>query len=160
MKAIIVYYSLDGNVDDTAENIAEILAADTLRLEPQKEYPTGKVSKFFWGGKSVMFGEKPKLKPYSVNLEEYDTIILGTPVWAGSFVPPLRTFIQESKLDGKKIALFACSSSGNANGCFQKLKKECGIDHAAAELSLVDPLKKQKEEDKRKIQDFVKKLKK
>ena len=64
MKSIIVYYSLEGNTEYTAKEIAAKLGADLLRLEPVKAYPTGKVSKFVWGGKSAMMAETPQLKPY------------------------------------------------------------------------------------------------
>ena len=39
----------EGNTKYTAEKIAKELDADTIRLIPVKEFPTGKVSKFFWG---------------------------------------------------------------------------------------------------------------
>ena len=88
MKTIVVYFSLEGNTEYVAEKISDYLKTDTLRLEPVKEYPRGNFSKFFWGGKSVVFGETPKLVPYNFDASKYDVIIIGTPVWAGSFTPP------------------------------------------------------------------------
>lgn len=60
-RAIVVYFSLEGNSKYVADVIAEYMEADTLRLEPAKDYPKGNVGKYFWGGKSVVFGDKPKL---------------------------------------------------------------------------------------------------
>ena len=48
MKAIIVYYSLEGNTDYTANILAKELGADLLRLEPVTPYPTDN-KKFFAG---------------------------------------------------------------------------------------------------------------
>ena len=45
MKILIVYYSLEGNTKYVAEKIAEQTGADLLCLEPEKAYPTGKVTK-------------------------------------------------------------------------------------------------------------------
>ena len=159
MKTLIVYYSLEGNTKSTAEKIAAALDADILQLSPVKAYPTGGFSKFFWGGKSASMGEKPKLEPYAFNLSDYDCIILGTPVWAGTFTPPLRTFLDENNLSDRKLALFACSSGGNATKCFAKLKKALHQESVLAELSLVDPFAKPSDENNRKIEDFCSKIK-
>ena len=41
-------------------------------------------------------GERPALEPYDVDLTAYDRVVLGFPVWASNFTPPLRTFIREN----------------------------------------------------------------
>ena len=71
MAAIVVYYSLEGNTAYAAERIASELGADLLRLYPEKEYPDGGFKKFFWGGKSAIMAETPKLKPYTFDAEDY-----------------------------------------------------------------------------------------
>ena len=80
MKIAVVYYSLEGDTKFVAEKIAGRLNADLIELKCVKAYPTGKVSKFFLGGKSVTFGEKPALIPYNFNAEHYDVVIIGSPV--------------------------------------------------------------------------------
>ena len=75
MKAIIIYYSLEGNTEYTAKLIASELNADLFKLEPKKAYPTGKISKFVWGGKSAMMSESPDLQPYQFDAVSYDYII-------------------------------------------------------------------------------------
>ena len=158
MKAIVVYYSMDGNTKFVADKIANILDADTLRLEPTKEYPKGNVSKFFWGGKSVVFGEKPKLQPYQFNADAYDLIIIGTPIWASSFVPPIKTFLKEHDLSNKKLAFYACSMGGDTEKCFTKLKIEISNPKVINTLSLVEPYIKPTKENDTMIEDFCKKL--
>lgn len=108
MKALIVYYSLEGNTDLVARKIAEKIGADVIRLVPEKEIPTGNVKKFIWGGKSAVFGERPKLTNEKIPVDEYDTVILGTPVWAGTFTPSLMTFFSQVKFTEKDVYLFAC----------------------------------------------------
>ena len=70
--SLIVYYSLTGNVADTAERIAQKIDADLLRLQPKEDYPAEGVRKFLWGGKSAVMGEEPPLEPYEFNAENYD----------------------------------------------------------------------------------------
>lgn len=159
MNAVIVYFSLEGNTKYVAEKIAKLLNADMVQLIPVKEYPTGKVSKFFWGGKSATLKEIPKLEAYHFDSQNYDLVLLGTPIWAGTFAPPLRTFIRENKLTGKKVALFACSGGGSAEKCFDQLEKEISDCTVLSTLRLIDPVKNAKPEDDERIIDFCKKLK-
>jgi len=154
MKTAVIYYSMEGNTKYTAGKIAARLHADLIELIPVKEYPTGKVSKYFWAGKSATFGESPRLEPYGFDQNQYDLIILGTPIWAGTFAPPLRTFIRENKLSRKMLALFASGSGGATEKCFEQLKKEAGDCTLVSTLTLVEPLKGVQEEADRKIADF------
>ncbi len=82
MSTAIVYYSLNGNSEFTAKKIAEKTGADLIKLVPVKAYPKTYWKQLIWGGKSVVMKEKPKLEPYTFDAEKYDTIIIGTPVWA------------------------------------------------------------------------------
>lgn len=154
MKTAVIYYSLEGNTKYAAKKIAAQLGADLIQLIPVKDYPTGKVSKYFWGGKSATFGESPRLEPYSFDQNQYDLVILGTPIWAGTFAPPLRTFIRENKLTGKKVALFACCSGGATEKCFEQLKKEAGDCTVVSTLRLIDPLKGIQAEVDRSVTQF------
>jgi flavodoxin len=158
MKSLVVYYSLEGNTEYTAKIIAEKLGSDRLELVPQKDYPKGGLKKYIWGGKAVVLGNKPKLNDYNVNIEEYDLIILGTPVWASNFAPPIKTFISENSLKGKTVAFFACHGGGEALKCFEKLREETGA-LVLSTLSLKDPSFEKNEYNIGKIEEFCKKLK-
>lgn len=160
MKSLVVYYSLEGNTKYVAEEIAKQTGADILSLEPKKSYPTGATTKYIFGGRSAIMGDCPELKPYHIQLEEYNQIIFGTPVWASTFTPPLRTFIKQENLAGKKIAIFACSAGGKAEKCMEKLEKELSIERTAniPKLSLIEPDKNRTEENQKKISAFCKAL--
>lgn len=159
MKVAIIYFSLEGNTKYVAEKIAEKLDGDIIRLMPLKEYPTGKVSKFFWGGKSSAFRESPVLEEYDFNSEKYDVVILGTPIWAGTFAPPLRTFLKENKLINKKVAFFACCSGGSTEKCFQQFEKGITDSTVLSTLKLIDPFKNNKAEDDESINNFCEQVK-
>ena len=80
--------------------------------------------------------------------------------WGGNFTPPLRTFISENreKLSGKKLSLALCYMGGGAQKAEKKLKAFLGIEAFEAVLTLVDPLKKKKDEDLEKIHAFCEKI--
>lgn len=160
MKTLIVYYSLEGNTKYVAERIAEQTDADLLSLEPEKAYPTGKVTKYLWGGRSAVMGDTPELKPYATDLSEYGMIVFGTPVWASTYTPPLRSFIRKHKdeLKDKRIAFFACSAGGSAEKCFANLREELGCGETVATLRLTDPARRQSDGNNSEIESFCKKI--
>lgn len=158
MKAIVVYYSLEGNTKFVAEEIARNSKADICRIEPKKEYPTGKVTKYIWGGKSATFGEKPKLLPYQFSGKDYDVVIIGTPIWAGTYTPPIKTFLHENDLSGKTIAVYACNSGGEAEKCFQKIAKDLPDSRITATMSLMNPSQNITEDNLEKIRTFCKNI--
>ena len=104
-------------------------------------------------------GEKPQLNPYEFN-GDYDRIIFATPVWASSFTPPIRTFIDENRaaLKGKRFAVCVCYAGGGAEKAIDKLAKFLGIEHFDAQLILVDPKDQPSQENEEKIQAFCGKL--
>lgn len=141
MNTLIVYFSFDGNTKFIAEKIAEAINADIIELKTSKNYPTKGFLKFFWGGKSVIFGEMPKLINDSIDLSSYETILIGTPVWAGSYTPPIKSFIRQYKIQGKRIALFASHGGGGAEKCFANLKKVLPGNIFIGESAYVEPNK-------------------
>ncbi|MBQ7566862.1 MAG: NAD(P)H-dependent oxidoreductase [Oscillospiraceae bacterium] len=142
MKALIVYYSMSGNTEYAANELARMLGADTLRIEPKKAYPSSGARKILWGGKSAIMAEKPKLVPYTLHAEDYDTVIFGSPVWASNVAPPLRTFMAENgeALRGKRFAAFVCYLGGGGGKALEKLTKLLGVETLAAQAVLTEPL--------------------
>lgn len=141
MNTLVVYFSFDGNTKLIAEKIAETINADIIELKTSKKYPTEGFSKYFWGGKSVIFGERPKLTNDSIDLSQYDTIYIGTPVWAGSYTPPIKSFIRQYKIQDKRIALFASHGGNGAEKCFAKLKAALPKNKFIGEIAFLEPKK-------------------
>lgn len=141
MSTLVVYFSFEGNTKFIAEKIAETIGAGLIELKTSKKYPREGFGKYFWGGKSVIFGEKPKLTNEPIDLSCYETLIIGTPVWAGSFAPPIKSFITQYKIQGKRIALFASHAGGGAKKCFAKLKEALPGNKFIGETDYVEPKK-------------------
>lgn len=158
MRSIVVYFSQSGNTKSVAQKIASVLGSDLLELVPVKAYPTGKASKFIMGGMHAVMGDKPKLNPYSFDHYAYNTVILCSPIWAGTIAPPLRTFVAEQNIAGKKIGFVFCSSSEDTSKAYSALTAAVGIPQANASLTLVDPLKHPSEENEALVKEFIKKI--
>lgn len=122
-KGAIVYFSLDGNTEYVANVIRQKTGFDIIKIKPKKEFKYKGFLKVFIGGKMALFGEKPEIEEMPNGLKEYNTIILGTPVWAGRPTPYVNSFVSKYDLEGKKIALFACFA-GDENKTFKILKEK------------------------------------
>ena len=149
MNKIVIYYSMSENVDYCAKMIANKCNADLLRIFPEKAYPDKGFKKFYWGGKSAVMAETPKIQPYYFDPAKYDMIIFGTPVWASTFSPPLRTFIKENRegIKGKKYAAFACCSGSGGNKALNKLREFLNVDEFVTEAFFLDPKEKRNSDE-------------
>lgn len=136
-KTLIVYYSFEGNTRCAARLLAEKLGAETLELEPVRDYPRSSVGKYVFGGAAASFSAEPELKPYAFEPDQYDLIVLGSPVWAGRTAPPMNTFLKRWDLRGRRVAAFACSSGGRAEKMLSGIAERTG--GLAAAVSLIDP---------------------
>lgn len=157
MSTLVVYFSFNGNTKYVADRIAETISADSIELKTSKKYPTEGFKKFLWGGKSVLFGEEPELVNDPIDMNQYETILIGTPVWAGSFTSPVKSFLSKYNLHGKRIGLFASHGGGGAEKCFAKLKKAIPDNEFIGEIAFVDP-KKNPEENSAKVIQWAKSL--
>ncbi len=118
MNYLVVYYSRTGNNRTIAESIASRLSADVDEIIDRKN----RKGKLNW----LLAGRDSRAKKlteieYKKNPQEYDTIIIGAPIWAWNPIPPLRTYLQEVDLRGKRVAFFICSKTDAYNNMFQTL---------------------------------------
>lgn len=160
MKTIVIYYTLEGNTKYVAETLAKILDADLLELKPVKPIKSLGFSKYIWGGKQVVMNEKPKLKPYKYDPDQYDLTILASPIWASHFTPVFSTFLNNNIIRGN-IALIGCNEGGGCTKAFsileEQLRKNNKEINIIETLDLMTPLK-DKERTKEKIEEFSRKL--
>ncbi|MBN2790157.1 MAG: flavodoxin [Candidatus Delongbacteria bacterium] len=146
MRKLVVYYSLDGNTKFISENIAQEISADILELKPVKEITRNNFMKIFSGGKQSMMKAEPEIQPFDLDPSSYDTIIIGTPVWAWTFAPALRTFFSKIELKNKQIGIFCCHGGGPGK-IFEKMEKKLEGNTILGKIGFKDPLKHEKEKD-------------
>jgi len=140
MKSIIIYYSLDGNVKLLSETMAPEIGADILPLRPKKAIKTGTFMKYFWGGRQVIMKSTPELEALTLNPNDYDLIIIGTPVWAANYTPAIRSFLLNNQISQKKIALF-CSHESVPGKTLINLQAELSNNQIISTIDFFAPLK-------------------
>ena len=103
MKAIVIYYSYLGNIKGIAEKIQKETGADIARIETVVPYEGDYNKVVDQEHDEVNRGYCPEIKPLDVNLADYDTVILGTPVWWYTFAPAMHTFLKSQDWSGKTV---------------------------------------------------------
>ena len=111
-KVLVLYYSQTSNTEQVANEIASRLNADKEAIVAVNPYDGD-----FHATIERCMQEReqdilPEIQPIAANLDDYDVIFLGYPVWFGTFAPPVITWLNSVDLSGKTIVPFCTFGSG------------------------------------------------
>lgn len=125
-KTLVVYYSYSdtANTRQIAGQIQKKLGADIEAIEPAAPYSRDYDAVVDQAHRDVNRDYKPELKPLSVNLADYDTIIVGTPTWWYKMASPVLTFLSGNNFAKKNVALFS-THAGWAGTTVRDMEKLC-----------------------------------
>lgn len=108
VKILIAYFSYSGTTKDIAENIGEKTGGDLFEIAAKDGY-----SNVYTQSNSEIRGNKrPALTDTVKNMDEYDIVFVGYPVWWHATPAPINTFLESYDLIGKLIIPF-CTSGGS-----------------------------------------------
>ena len=124
MKAIVIYYSYGGNTRRVAEKIGEAVGADLAEIKTVRPYTGSYDDVVDQGRREVDSGFLPELQPLNIDLRQYDTVILGAPVWWYTFAPSMNSFLHSADLSGKTVYPFA-TNGGWLGHTFKDMEKAC-----------------------------------
>lgn len=129
-KVLVVYYSATNNTKSVAEQIAKNLNGDTFEIVPVDIYTSDDLN---WSNENSRVSREHndeslrdvKLKSASVaNWENYDTVLIGYPIWWGIAAWPVDTFVKANNFAGKTVISFCTSSSSGLGESGKLLEKE------------------------------------
>lgn len=111
-STLIVYYSQTGATKAVAEELQKQLGCDIAAIEAVNPYD-GDFGATIQRWQNELAGNvKVEIKPIAANLDDYNTIFLGFPIWGGTYASPIATFIADNSLAGKKVVTFSTFGSG------------------------------------------------
>ncbi len=122
MNKLFIYYSLSGNGDLIAEELAN------FGFEIRKVIEKHKPSKVFFfrilgGGFRAGLNLKGKLIDYNNDVSHYEEIIIGSPIWNGRLAPAINRVLSITDLKGRKLTFVLYSGSGAAKKAVKKINK-------------------------------------
>lgn len=125
-KTLIVYYSYTNNVHQIVTDLRTQIQADVLRIEPAEEGLDYAANNYAIGSALISAIRKapgkassyPPIKTTIRNLKDYDTILIGAPLWWSNMAAPLQSFLfaYGSQMAGKRIGLIVSSASTGISG--------------------------------------------
>lgn len=125
-KILVSYFSASGVTKRVAEKIANAINGNLFEIEPTQKYTLEDLD---WTNKqsrsSIEMEDKtsrPQILNKVLNITEYNTVILGFPVWWYTAPTIINTFIEENNLEGKDIYVFVTSGGSGSEGSFKDLK--------------------------------------
>lgn len=125
-KTLVAYFSATGATKRLAEKIANTIDADIFEIKPAEEYTKedlrwpSRNNRSFVEMKDKNF--RPKIKDGIIDMDDYDEIFLGFPIWYFTAPSIINTFIEQNDFRGKRVYVFATSGVNNADKSFKDLQ--------------------------------------
>ncbi|MCX7274811.1 MAG: NAD(P)H-dependent oxidoreductase [Burkholderiales bacterium] len=131
-RILVVYFSRSGNTRRLATEIAEACGADLEELVPvgSREGVRGYLRASF----EALLGLSPALQPLQHRLQDYETVIIGTPIWVWNIAGPVRSFVRAHRaaLQQVTLALFCTCGRSGRHKVIEDLHRLCGRAPVAA----------------------------
>ena len=141
MKKIFIYYSLTGNGDVVAGYLSG-KGWDINKVETSEKLPKNYILSILAGGYKAMVNYEDKLVDFDINIEEYDEVAIGSPIWNARLSSPINSVLKELNLKDKKLSFVLYSGSGKSPKATEKINKEYPN---AKVIDVVEPKKNKKE---------------
>lgn len=128
-KLLVAYFSCTGTTRTAAQYAAEILGADIYEITPVDPY-TDEDLTYYTNGRADQEQNDPDVRPAILgnveNMGQYDTVLIGYPLWHGQAPRIINTFLESYDFSGKTLVPFCTSHSS-------------GIGSSAADLHPICP---------------------
>ena len=105
MKSLVIYYSLTGKTRLVSQAVAEALNATLLEIKETKPRKPGPLL-YLTGGFAAITNRGSKINPMNVDLEQHETIFIGSPIWASRPAPAINSFIYQMGFEGRRVIPF------------------------------------------------------
>ncbi len=127
-KVLVTYFSASGVTKSVAQNIADSIGADLFEIRAKRPYTEQDLN---WNDKNsrstIEMNDKssrPEIEVTVSKLDDYDTILIGFPVWWYTAPTIINTFIESLDLSGKALIPFCTSGGTGISGCERDLKNK------------------------------------
>lgn len=130
-KKLVAYFSASGVTAKLAKKLAKAIDADLFEIKPVEPYseadqnwknPLARCNKEKIGKKDV------PVSGIVENMDEYDTVYLGFPIWYWAAPNVVNTFVKQYDFSHKKVVLFATSGGSDMGKTAEKLQPYLGSE--------------------------------
>lgn len=125
-KRLVAYFSASGVTAKVADMLADAVGADIYEIRPEVPYTKADLNWMDKKSRSTIEmndkSSRPTIADKDANVEQYDTIFLGFPIWWYRAPSIINTFLESYSFAGKKIILFATSGGSKFGKTVDELK--------------------------------------
>ena len=118
-KVLVAYFSATYTTQGVAEKIADGLNADLYEIVPEQPYTDADLNYNDNSSRSTLemadASVRPAISGSVENMDQYDVVFIGYPIWWGEAPRILSTFVESYDFSGKTIVPF-CTSGGSGIG--------------------------------------------
>lgn len=111
-----------GNTKVVADYISEMTGADQFEIVADKDYDMPYMELIEVAKQEANDGELPAMVGKLENLDQYDTVFIGGPVWWGTYPQVMFTFFRDYDLNGKTIIPFTTHEGSGMASCVEDVK--------------------------------------
>lgn len=128
-RKLVAYFSASGVTAKVAEKLSEAIGADLYAIEPEVPYTKADLDWMDKKSRSTIEMNNPASRPAITgkrdNMNDYDTVFVGFPIWW--YVAPtiINTFLESYDLTDKTIIPFATSGGSDMGKTNEKLMPSC-----------------------------------
>jgi len=108
MNIAVVYYSLTGHSKSFAEGLSKRISCDIFQLKTHKSMPKRSLLKHTYCSIVACLEQEHTLEKISFDSDNYDLVILITPIWFGKLPPAYNTFFKENIINCEIIMVYSC----------------------------------------------------
>ena len=129
-KILVAYFSATNNTEGVAQKLADGLGADLYEIVPEQPYTSEDLDYGNSKSRSSVEMDDPSVRPAisgSVeNMEQYDIVFIGYPIWWGEAPRIMSTFVESYDFSGKTLVAFCTSASSGFGSSDSALKSATG----------------------------------
>ena len=129
-KILVAYFSATNNTEGVAQKLADGLGADLYEIVPEQPYTDEDLDYGNSESRSSVEMNDPSARPAisgSVeNMEQYDVVLIGYPIWWGEAPRIMSTFMESYDFSGKTLAAFCTSASSGFGSSDSALREAAG----------------------------------
>ena len=126
-KILVAYFSATGATMRLAEKISKMVDGDLFEIEPAVKYTEEDLKWPSRNNRALLEMKDKKYRPAVANkvknIEQYDMILLGFPVWYCTAPTIVNTFIEENNIFGKDVHVFVTSGAHTFDKSLKDLQK-------------------------------------
>lgn len=112
---LIVYLTRTANTEVVAQQIHQLVGGNLVEIETVNPYPSNYAEMVAQARQERDTKFKPSLKPKINNIQKYDIVFVGFPIWSTDLPAPMRSFLTEYDFSGKTVIPF-CTNGGYGEG--------------------------------------------